>query len=457
MNETLTKLATYTVSAGGGDTSVTFNNIPQNYTDLRVIISAKTTGASNYWDDLLVKPNGVTSGATTRVLYSANNAVSYGSSTAGLYMGNSTNTNSTASAFASFDMTIFNYTASGYKYFSSDCVTVSNVTNTLLNLTSAIWTSSVPITSLTFSSFSGGNFIQNSEFTLYGVKNMAATIGSNVKATGGAITFDGTYVYHTFNSTGAFTPAAKLTADVLVVAGGGAGGGDTNNGGGGGGAGGLIWRPLTNYTPGASYVASVGAGGTGASATTGGTGTNTVFDTITALGGGGGGAGPNITAGASGGSGGGGGGGNLAGGSATQGNSGGGTGYGNAGGRSNSGPCGGGGGAGAAGTDGINATQQGGNGGNGLSGLTIGALNWMGAATSTGQLSGGNYYYAGGGAGNYTLVGSAGLGGGGVAVTGAIGGNGTSATGGGGAGSSASGSVAGGNGGSGVVIVRYKA
>jgi hypothetical protein len=48
---------------------------------------------------------------------------------------------------------------------------------------------------------------------------------------------DGTYWYHTFVSSGTFTPQKAISCDYLVVAGGGGGGQDDN--GAGGGAGGL--------------------------------------------------------------------------------------------------------------------------------------------------------------------------------------------------------------------------
>jgi hypothetical protein len=69
----------------------------------------------------------------------------------------------------------------------------------------------------------------------------------------------------------------------------------------------------------------------------------------------------------------------------------------------------------------------------------------MGAATSTGQLSGGNYYYAGGGGGNSGLGGVGGGGGQGNIGDSA---HGAANTGGGGQGDS-------GIGGSGIVIIKY--
>jgi hypothetical protein len=305
-----------------------------------------------------------------------------------------------------------------------------------------------PITSITFFPASQ-NFAVGSTFSLYGIAN--ADQGA-AKATGGIITEDSQYWYHTFGASGAFIPKQSLTCDVLVVAGGGSGGNDYY--GGGGGAGGL--RALTSQSLTAiSHAVTIGGGGSGGSLTNGNSGSNSSFIggliSISATGGGWGSIFGTGTAG-SGGSGGGGqgatgpfngGAGNAGSYSPVEGFAGG-LGLG-----TNTQGAGGGGSA-AVGTNGSA-------GGAGGVGTTSALINTMGSATSTGQLSGGNYYYAGGGGGgnNAGAVPTGGLGGGGrgeVAFTGA-GGNpiaGTANTGGGGGGGRVS--VAGG---SGVVIVRY--
>jgi hypothetical protein len=114
-------------------------------------------------------------------------------------------------------------------------------------------------------------FLQYSTFYLYGVAALGTTPAIVPYATGGdTIMTDGTYWYHTFVSSGTFTPAKALTADYLVVA-----------GGGGGGQGGqrCRWRRWTSCTVGATggggslesalslgtsaYTVTIGAGGAG--------------------------------------------------------------------------------------------------------------------------------------------------------------------------------------------------
>ena len=261
---------------------------------------------------------------------------------------------------------------------------------------------------------------------------VAATGGNKIENIGG-------YRIHTFTGSGTFAVSSGGNIEVLVVAGGGGGGGPTYLGG-GGGAGGLIYSSVFAVTP-QSYSVTVGAGGAGGatgsgSSAWGANGGDSVFATMTAIGGGGGGN-YNTGGGKAGGSGGGGAGKEsvgiyTAGGAGTDG-------QGHKGGNGTDtahGYCaGGGGGAGYAGAD----APPGGNGGDGLSF----------------SISGTPAYYAGGGGGTGYLSahGTGGFGGGGTGSY-SNGTSGTANTGGGGGGSERSGTV-GGSGGSGIVIIRY--
>ena len=307
-------------------------------------------------------------------------------------------------------------------------------------------------------------------------------------ATGGTETECGDYKIHTFTGPGTFTVctvsevAAENTVDYLVVAGGGAApstaGGDGISGGGGGGGfryfattptnpqSGNPAAPLNGYgSPSPSgtaitvtaqaYPITVGAG-MSIPSTGPGTGTPSVFSTVTSAGGGAGGRGDPAAGGYNGGSGGGsdngghdGGQGNTPSTTPPQGNNGG-----------SSRPANGGGGGGATAVGEQGPPNVGGNGGAGA-GVT-------GFGTS-GESSGGKYYFSGGGGGgngnaNFPQpAGSGGLGGGAdgknPGCTSAS--NGTANTGGGGGGASdknpvGGGGGAGGAGGSGIVVIRYK-
>ena len=304
MPNTLIPIETYTLSASAS--SVTFSNIPQNYTDLKVVMSTRTTQADVY-DSVLVNFNGSSSNLSSRFLQGNGAAASSSTATNGfIFQGNGAN--STASTFSNGELYVPNYTSSLNKSFSCDGLSETNATTIYTNLTVGLWAQTATITSLSIKSLNG-SFVSGSTFTLYGISN-------GVKATGGTLTVAGGYAYHTFTSTGSFLPSQQIKdAAFLVVAGGGGGGGSnaqssTNNaGGGGGGAGG--YRTDTNFafvagTPITVMVGGGGTGGNGTTSTVATAGSDSVLSRIVSIGGGFGGSGFSTTAGA-GGSGGGGG------------------------------------------------------------------------------------------------------------------------------------------------------
>ena len=443
-----------TVGAAGS-TGAIFSSIPQTgYTDLVVKISvADATGNQT----LFMQVNGDTgSNYSERILnaYASSNVQSTASSSrANIYtysIGDIPTIG--ANIFGNTEIYIPNYTSSNYKSISYDTAVVSNTA--ALNDSSMIaniWSSSAAITSLKFYT-QGIGLAANSTFYLYGVAKLGTTPVIVPYATGGdTIMTDGTYWYHTFVSSGTFTPAKALSCDYLVVAGGGSGNasGLGTGGAGAGGAGGLrstvgatggggSLESALSLASGTGYTVTIGAGAAAPTyaANTRVSGSNTTFNTITSTGGGGGAGGSVNLAGATGGSGGGGSGNFQTVGGAGTANQGytGGSGVGVNGG-------GGGGGAGAVGANGTGtAPASGGNGGVGIS------TSISGSAT---------YYAGGGGGGNYS-GGSAGTGGnGGGGGGGNPGTAGTANTGSGGGGAVGNTATTGGNGGSGIVIVRY--
>ena len=101
--------------------------------------------------------------------------------------------------------------------------------------------------------------------------------------------------FTTVGSTTWTAPVNVTSVEYLVVGGGGGSGGGYDNAGGGGGGGGMVRTGTLSVTPGDVYNVTVGDGGArGVSdrdalpETNGSSGGNTVFDSITALGGGGG-------------------------------------------------------------------------------------------------------------------------------------------------------------------------
>jgi len=388
------------VSLAANQSSVTFSSIPSGYGDLviRMIArSAQSIGQTSF----AMTFNGSSSGYSFTTLSSNSNDSGLGarsSSQSSISVPNSIG-GTQSSGRTPIEIRIPQYAGNTFKSATMACRAQSIGTSNpwfTVNAT-ALWQDTAAITSITLTPSGGNDFLAPSDFYLYATEPISIA----AKATGGTVTTDNTYIYHTFIASGTFTPSTNVTAEVLVVAGGGGGG---EGGGGGGGAGGLSYHSGKSMTTSTAYTVTVGAGANANS----GPGSNSVFDTITSNGGGKG-----ASGGANFGSGGSGGGNwynsTSPGGSSTQGNTGGATGYGS---------------AGAAGTGG--PPYSGGAGG-GAGGGSSGRTYWNGTGAST--------TYAAGGAGSTgSTAGTAG---------GANTGNG------GGAGSSAA------AGGSGIVIVRY--
>lgn len=430
-------IETYTVS-GSSTTQVIFGTggtVPQTYTDLIIVANMKNNTGANYNLQMQVGNGTVdTTNYSSTYLGGSGSGSGYsGRDTAlgGFRCGLTSNSTNTPVIIQ-----LQNY--SNTTTFKTALSRGSDAGGNVIAVTGT-WRSTSAINIIRLYNESSAVFGAGSTFTLYGIAN--ADIGA--KATGGVITYDSTYYYHTFGSSGTFTPKQSLTCDYLIVAGGGGGGGGYGAGAGGGGG----YRYFTggSFTA-TGYTVTVGAGGTGGAAIVNGNGTkggDSTFNSLTATGGGLGGGDANT--GGSGGSGGGGGGNNNVSGGAgntpsttpSQGNAGGST-------VTAATTYGGGGGGGISSAGGNGAAGVGGTGGNGtansISGLSV------------------TYSSGGGGGAETSTTGNRGIGGtnaGNGGVNGVLATSGVVNTGSGGGGGGGLSRATGGNGGSGVVVIRY--
>ena len=425
---TYTPIASYTFSSNA--TSYTFNSVPSTYTDL-VLVLAGNASASNSAYTLQFNGDTASNYSSTYIYGNGSSATSgrpYGTE---MNIGNTDQTNNQTTIISIQD----------YSNTTTYKTVISKGGGTGVGALAyvGLWRGTPAAINSIKVGINTGTINTGSTFTLYGIAN--AAIGAP-KATGGIITYDNTYYYHTFGASGTFTPQQSLTADILVVAGGGSGGQDH---GGGGGAGGVLAFASQSLSA-TGYTVTVGAGGA-ASGSRGNNGSDSQFGALTLVKGGGGGGSYTQDAGLTGGSGGGAGadrGSPNSGGSPT-------SGQGYAGGNTSGGGNGaGGGGAGGAGGNTSSSATPGGTGG-------IGLNTWSSWALVTG--TGDSGYYASGGGGGSDNQGPSGtaLGGGGRggssngSVYPPVAGKANTGGGGGGSGYTLNGAA----GGSGVVIIRY--
>jgi hypothetical protein len=157
--------------------TVTFSSIPSSYTDLIVLISARTDGSSaSYGRDLKLTVNSSSSGYSYTILYGRpNSAGSFrSSSTTDLDIGWGTTPTpgQTANTFGSIEIYIPNYVGSTNKAISIIGLSESNnATDAAIGAVAGLWSNTSAITSITIDDYDSTNFVSGSRFDLYGIKN----------------------------------------------------------------------------------------------------------------------------------------------------------------------------------------------------------------------------------------------------------------------------------------------
>lgn len=154
------------IKLGSAQSSITFTSIPQTFTDLMLVISARN---SSLQEHLVISLNGSTASFNGRYLNGQGNATP-GSGVYARYLGNQTRAAFTANTFGNAQVYIPNYASStGFKSLSSETVASSNDNTPYQVIATNVWSSNDPITSLSIVSETGSNFAQFSSATLYGI------------------------------------------------------------------------------------------------------------------------------------------------------------------------------------------------------------------------------------------------------------------------------------------------
>jgi hypothetical protein len=165
MANTYTLIQTVTVGSGGA-ASIDFSLIPQTYTDLVLVTSARSTSTGL---GLIVKFNGSSTNYTGRYIEGNGASASIGTLSIN-QAGNSVSSAYTANVFANNSLYIPNYTGSTFKSSSSDAATENNATTSYLDFYANLWSDTPAITSIALTA-SVGNFAEYSSASLYGIKN----------------------------------------------------------------------------------------------------------------------------------------------------------------------------------------------------------------------------------------------------------------------------------------------
>ena len=160
---------------GGTTASVTFSSIPSTYNDLKLVVSARGDTAS-FGNQINIKLNNDT---TTNYSYTdlyGNSSVASSQRASSQGVDSIINTDgaySTASTFGSCEVYISNYNSTSSKpFFDIYCAETNDATinHTLMGSNAHLYRGASGISSITLTPASG-NFVQYSNFYLYGIKN----------------------------------------------------------------------------------------------------------------------------------------------------------------------------------------------------------------------------------------------------------------------------------------------
>jgi hypothetical protein len=161
-----------TQTLGTAAASVTFSSIPQTFTDLRILVSARSNAAG--YDNVFLRINGdSTSQYASRNLRAGSGSTNpftenITSGSQALDYANISTAQDTANTFGSVDIYIPNYTSTVAKSLFAESAAETNGTVTyVLTLVASRYAGTSPATSLVVQCFS--QFIAGSTFSLYGI------------------------------------------------------------------------------------------------------------------------------------------------------------------------------------------------------------------------------------------------------------------------------------------------
>jgi len=159
----ITKISTVTVGAGGA-ASIDFTSIPGTYTDLMLVVSARSS-STGIQPTLTI--NGSSASQSNRFLFGDGAGVT--SSTASSIWSFVSGSTFTANTFGSTTFYFPNYAGATNKSISIDTVSENNGTSSYADISAALWSSTAAITSLSVVAQASNSLVQYSTATLYGI------------------------------------------------------------------------------------------------------------------------------------------------------------------------------------------------------------------------------------------------------------------------------------------------
>jgi len=175
MANTYTKIASVIPSGSTGN--VTFSSIPQTYTDLVIVVSARSAAVSQSALLTVFNNDTTTINSTTRLLGNGSSATSdrFTAQNYGSVYNNAENfSTQTANVYAISEMYIPDYkNTTRHKNYIITGVQENGASLAGANFLAGLWRSNAAITQIAILDANGANYTNLSTFTLYGIKNTA--------------------------------------------------------------------------------------------------------------------------------------------------------------------------------------------------------------------------------------------------------------------------------------------
>lgn len=163
---TMSLVQTVTVGAGGA-ANIEFTTIPQDATDLLLVLSCRPTGTEA---NVQVYFNSDNTDANYSVRRLNGNGSTASSNSYAYPQIGYTRSDYTASTFASLQLYIPNYTSSVAKSFSSDTVAENNATTSNQGIHAGSWSGTSAISTLRIDPKFGTSWAQHTTASLYKIK-----------------------------------------------------------------------------------------------------------------------------------------------------------------------------------------------------------------------------------------------------------------------------------------------
>jgi len=157
-----------TVELASSASSITFSSIPQTYTDLKILVSARSDASGSTGDVVTIELNS-SSANFNWINLRGDGQNDFTSSASSGYTFYTSAGLATADTFGNGSIYISNYTASQNKSISTDGVSETNGTFGFQTLAATLWSNTAAITSVTLSPNAGTNFVTGSTASLYGI------------------------------------------------------------------------------------------------------------------------------------------------------------------------------------------------------------------------------------------------------------------------------------------------